>query len=100
MSLLTRVLVSWRESLTNQRNHGLSLTRVKTVSRVVHVSRTSSARLMARAFARLAALGLLVLAAADETPWEDEGVTVLNSVNFDHFINTHRLVMVKFYAPW
>ena len=66
----------------------------------VHVSRTSSARLMARAFARLAALGLLVLAAADETPWEDEGVTVLNSVNFDHFINTHRLVMVKFYAPW
>ena len=55
---------------------------------------------MARAFARLAALGLLVLAAADETPWEDEGVTVLNSANFDHFINTHRLVMVKFYAPW
>ena len=64
---------------------------------------------MARAFTRLlVALGLVLgLAAptspspsANEPPKEEDGVAVLNSANFDAFINSHRLVMVDFYAPW
>ena len=49
-----------------------------------------------RVFALAAALAV---ASAVEFP-EEEDVVVLSDKNFDAFVSTHSMFLVKFYAPW